>query len=444
MATIGNAGVPIPIPDNFDFAAWLIAPASRPHDGIALRIRNRENVTIEEHNDDSKFKTIRCRDDRSNHPDVGLRLLPFYDYLTSEWSMMAKSEEFAKSVGPIPIYVRIGLDKIKEKEKTKGLEGSMVIKKPIIRNPGQRSKIAVPRVVCQSMACGIKLPLHFFLDCNLEKANYNIADLYTKLLTPEATSDNPNPHKVLVFDMTKMVDEWGDDDTSSRFTALKWLQASANLLRTLETMSEAAVVNKPTYHSEYKKHHGFFTNVRDFEDSFHDIYYFEVEARRELLNGTIFDLDHYARRVDSILDAKRAAVVMLGSKRPNSGDIDSRAAKGRRISDKPIGSTSSPRNSSDNHACLICGGAHTMRQHPASSTSFHDGKPFFSSFRETGLVSAKGGKPICIAFNLSWGCTGTKHGAEDRLHLCSLCGGKHGALSRSNECGRVTDGKFRL
>ena len=35
--------------------------------------------------------------------------------------MMAKSEEFAKSVAPIPIYMRIGIDKIKEKEKTKGL-----------------------------------------------------------------------------------------------------------------------------------------------------------------------------------------------------------------------------------------------------------------------------------------------------------------------------------
>ena len=439
MPTIGNAGIPIPVPDAFDFTSWLVAPASRSHDGISLRVRNRENSLIEDHNDESKFNTIRCREDRQSYPDVGLPLKAFYDYTKSEWSMMAKSEEFAKSVAPVPVYVWIGIDKIKEKEKTKGLEGSMVIKKPVICTPGIRVEIAIPKVVCQSLACSIKLPLQFFSDSHFEKANHAIADLHTKLLTPEASSDYPSPHKVLVFDMSKMAEEWGDDDTSSIFSALKWLQASSNLLRTLQFMSEAVKDGKPTFYEEYRKHHIFFANVRDFEDSFHDIYFFEVEARRELLNGTLFDSNYYSRRVEGILDAKRNALVMWGNKHSNSGDLDSRPSKLRRIPGKPSSSYIGSAN-----ACLVCGGPHTMKNHPHASTYFLDGKPFFSSFRETGLVVAKSGdKPICIAFNLSWGCT-TEHGVNDRLHVCSLCGGKHGALSRSNECGRVTDGKFRL
>ena len=437
MPTIGNAGVPIPIPDDFDFTSWLTAPPSRSHEGISLRLRNRENSLIEEHNDESKFHTIRCRDDWQNHPDVGLPLLAFYNYMKNEWSMMAKSEEFAKSVAPIPVYVRIGIDKVKEKEKTKGLEGSLVIKNPIVRTPGLRLEIAVPKVVCQSLACGIKLPLHFFLDCHFEKANHAIADLHTKLLTPEASPNHPSPHKVLVFDMSKMVEAWGSDDSSSCFTALKWLQASSNLLRTLQFMSETIKDNKPTFYEEYKKHHAFFTNVRDFEDSFHDIYFFEVEARRELLNGTLFDSNYYSRRVDGILDAKRSALIMWGIKRPNSGDLDSRPSKLHHTLSKSPNSSQTGNTS----ACLLCGGPHTMRNHPPTLTSFLDGEPFFSSFQEAGLVVAKSGKPICIAFNLVWGCDMIEHGVN-RLHVCSLCGGKHGALSRSNDCGRVTDGEF--
>ena len=63
MLTIGNAGIPIPVPDAFDSASWLMVPASRPHDGISLRVCNCENSLIEEHNDESKFDTIHCQDD---------------------------------------------------------------------------------------------------------------------------------------------------------------------------------------------------------------------------------------------------------------------------------------------------------------------------------------------------------------------------------------------
>ena len=145
--------------------------------------------------------------------------------------------------------------------------------------------------------------------------------------------------------------------------------------------------------------------------------------------------------MDGILDAKHNALIMWGNKHPNFGDLDSRPSKLHRVSSKP---STSPHTGSA--TCLICAGPHSMKNHPPTSTSFLDGRPFFSSFRDIRLVIAKSGdKSICIAFNLSWGCT-TKHGVNDqlRVHVCSLCGGKHGALSRSNECGRVTDGKFRL
>jgi hypothetical protein len=66
--TTGNAGIPIPIPDTFDFAGWMKPPTTKDPAGIPLRIRNRENCLIEAHNDESIFDTMRCRDDRTVFP----------------------------------------------------------------------------------------------------------------------------------------------------------------------------------------------------------------------------------------------------------------------------------------------------------------------------------------------------------------------------------------
>ena len=214
-AAVGNAGLTLPIPDHFDFDVWMHLPKSQASNGISLRIRNRENCVIERHNKESRFQTVLCRQDRANHPDVGLPLKGFYDYLKTEWTAIARSDDLLKQVGPIPAFVQVGVDKIKESDKLKGVVGSMVMHNPITRSPGQQPEVAIPKVVCQTLACGIKLPLHYFFDSNLEKAGFNIADLHTKMLAPEASADNPSPHKVLIFDMAKMSEIWGDNSSLS-------------------------------------------------------------------------------------------------------------------------------------------------------------------------------------------------------------------------------------
>ena len=57
-----------------------------------------------------------------------------------------------------------------------------------------------------------------------------------------------------------------------------------------------------------KKHHAFIVKIPNIEDVFPDIYHFELDARQELLSGIRFDVDHYAHHIDSILNAKKAAV----------------------------------------------------------------------------------------------------------------------------------------
>ena len=151
---VGNAGIPIPIPDTFNFEAWMTVPPPIPHSGIALHIRNRENRVAEAHNEESRFRTILCRRDRANHPDVGEPLKPYYDYAKDDLQQMARNEEFEKSVGPVPIFVRKHLDKLRLNEKAKGVGGSLIIDKPITRTLGQRPEVAIPNVVCHTMADG--------------------------------------------------------------------------------------------------------------------------------------------------------------------------------------------------------------------------------------------------------------------------------------------------
>ena len=325
--------------------------------------------------------------------------------------------------------------------------GHQIMHNPITRSPGQRPEVAIPKLVCQTMACGIKLPLHYFFDSNLEKAGFDIADLHTKMLAPEASTDNPSPHKVLIFDMAKMSEIWGDDSSASVFTPIRWQQASKNMLRTLEVMSEdAKKTSKPTFYGEYNKHLSFFLQVPDFEDSFADLYPFERKARQELLNGTLFNTVYYANRVDSILDAKRTAIATfqtLSPKRPLSdASHDVRPAKFRCTNTSNASPTKSVGPSRPT-VCIFCARPHKLLDHPVSVTAFLDGKPLFSIYRDRNLVVAKTGKTICISFNMSWGCATPRHGSE-RIHVCALCGGDHSALSMHPSCGRVGDGRFRV
>ena len=92
-------------------------------------------------------------------------------------------------------------------------------------------------------------------------------------------------------------------------------------------------MSRPTFHGEYNKHLSFFLPVPEFEDSFADLYHFEQKARQELLNGTLFDTTYYANHVDSILNAKRAAIAALQTLTPkgplSDASPDVRSAKFR-------------------------------------------------------------------------------------------------------------------
>lgn len=287
MPLLPNAGIAAPVPDSFDFDAWVTAPAPRDPTGRSLRMRNQHNLAMERFTEVSIEQTLNCREDRANYADVGPSLKAFFAYTQDDMSDMIYSKQYCGDVGPLPAFIcqqvdrsrrmrgeRLEAEKV-EKDKTKGrpVEGSMVLSNPITRVPGARTVVTIPRVVRNSMAEGFYIPLHWFSDEKLQFIQHRLHDVPTKLFRPEPSKELPNPDKVLVFDMLRMVAMagWGSDELSTCLSPMKWQQAATNMEAALTQVSQVVPVGAPptvTFASEFQKHRLFFMNYAKFEENY--------------------------------------------------------------------------------------------------------------------------------------------------------------------------------
>lgn len=97
-------------------------------------------------------------------------------------------------------------------------------------------------------------------------------------------------------------------------------------------------------------------------------------------------------------------------------------------------------------ACLICLGPHIAYDHPIATTKFRDGATLYSALDGRDIRTAQSfrgsqRKIICVQFNLGKPCDSSKH-PEERVHICTLCGGTHPAFSKDATCRRIRDGAF--
>ncbi|KAJ7830064.1 hypothetical protein B0H14DRAFT_2808134 [Mycena olivaceomarginata] len=86
--------------------------------------------------------------------------------------------------------------------------------------------------------------------------------------------------------------------------------------------------------------------------------------------------------------------------------------------------------------CLVCAGPHTVREHPPAQTDFQDRHPCFTVYEGSTLRT----RPTFPRSNGR--CDESRHTTE-RLHVCSLCGGDHPAVSADSRCARFGDGHLR-
>ncbi|KAF5368148.1 hypothetical protein D9615_010187 [Tricholomella constricta] len=433
-----NAGIPGPISEDFNFDAHLSLP-----DAL-------DNV-----------KETPCP--RPADLDIGPPLRRSYGFTDEEFQEFVDSEVLCSTLSPLPVtLVRLiegerarlkkvaEVDRQTEKDREKEAEtktrtkllGSMHLVDPVKRVPARRDRITIPTTYLLCIKNKMCPPLNFFTNERMETVNYLPQEVHYKLLRP--WGDEDSSEKVQLLDMPKMISLWGSDESYTCLSPFRFVEASNNLLAALEllcnpspsvatigTESPVSIPQEtaPTFATEYKKHRDFFTQLDNFEVTYSDWYSFELKARRDILKGVLFDWDAYASevllrvRLGDLERERRSAPAVFkrhADSEPFSSNKMPRFSRGEAPptslrSRQPFrpGPTRMPQ-------CLICAKGHSFRDHPTSSTSFEDGKPFFARVRNNTLWTAKphkggGAKKICIFYNLNKFCD-NRHGA-DALHV---------------------------
>jgi hypothetical protein len=466
-AILPNAGVPPPLPVDFDFDARRLPEENViPPAHFSLSRINKENCIIEVHNEQSLEQTDKAEADSNHTTDIGLSLRPIYKYTEADLRALL-DETYKNAVGPIPSFLlRVLLDikqqdkddksaaaanNLDEKKASRLTHGSLRMEHPIIRNIFEKREIPIPDIYQHSVIAKAIPCLHWCSSKNLEFISNNPHSIHTKtwLAPPTATFIS---EKITILDIEAMIKLWGSDFDPTAFTPLQWLDASKNMLRLLQLVSNEA--DKHSYATEYEMHMQFFEKLADFEAAFSTWYHFERKSRLEIFQDTLFHADYYQQSMATIFEVHHQT--SNRRLRSDSTDIiDTRSHKSLRISgyqntagsqesgNRSFRANTRPDSQKRQPTCLICLGKHSIVQHDNSTSSFIDGGPFFAAMDHEQLVTAQSARGssirrICIGWNLNK----CNRPLCAQAHICSLCGGKHTAFSRDGKCARVSAGAF--
>ncbi|KAE9392565.1 hypothetical protein BT96DRAFT_1000207 [Gymnopus androsaceus JB14] len=295
---LANAGIAGPLPDIYNVNGHIKLPPALTPTGHTLRTRNMYNCAAEKFNEDSINMTLDCHNNTSPMDYSGWPL-PLFLRKKIVREHLTNAEKSEK-------------DKADKEKAGKSIRGSMVMGKPITCIPGQWPDIDIANIVLYSISNKLYLPINWFTNIHLD----------------HPLTDVPNPNKVQVFDMAKMVALWGLDETYTCLTPLKWQEATRNLLAALlllcETLSLVEQLTHHTFAGEFEKHRKFFIHYRDLKETYQDWYSFERGAHHDILKGTLFDNAYYIQQVDGCMHAKEAAALMIPPLNPlkRTSDLD--------------------------------------------------------------------------------------------------------------------------
>ncbi|GLB41268.1 hypothetical protein LshimejAT787_0904830 [Lyophyllum shimeji] len=101
-----NAGVPGPIPEDFDFDPFVSPPAFVSRFELPLMARIAANYATEAANNASIAQTIAVKHTPVPRPvdlDIGPPLKPLFGYSQTEFNELVASEQVCQSLAPLPV-----------------------------------------------------------------------------------------------------------------------------------------------------------------------------------------------------------------------------------------------------------------------------------------------------------------------------------------------------
>ncbi|KAJ7157115.1 hypothetical protein C8R46DRAFT_1040201 [Mycena filopes] len=490
MAPNSRCGLPLPLPVDFDTTAHMTRPADIPATpGFDLGDINAENVRLEKLNKISiaytrAFAAARASPTGINNLDVGAMLEPFLAYSDADKELLVGSEAVVAATGPLPTYmtlwvagVRIAEAQKNQKEKARRdkeksdaiaaktalpIFGTLEMVNPQVVGGTLSSVTSIPVLWHSSLFYKVYFPLHWWSDATLERATNYPHTFHTESITT-ATSSTGVATTVRVLNVNKMLKVLGEEESAVMTPGL-WRRASLNQLASFEKICKPVDPTNPASFStavEYGHHINHFSNLRVFEDLdlFPVWYRVELDLRYKIVNNGLYSAQVYEQQISIALSTHHYSLAnpisrpsappfQSGLKRPPGDDGNAAPPKGPRFGNGARGGNNNPSTSGERPpsapSCLVCTGPHSALNHPAGKTSFDDGASHFTGSvgRDLQTLQSFRGpqrRQICIQFNLARPCEGNH---PERLHVCSLCGGSHAALSRDPSCKRVRAGAF--
>ncbi|KAG6886463.1 hypothetical protein C0992_003820 [Termitomyces sp. T32_za158] len=236
-----NAGVPGPIPADFDFDAKIMPPDGVTRFELPLAVRIQENIVIENYNNASILKTVNAKTTKDPRPadlDIGPPLKPLYFYSDDEVRELVNSEALCSLYAPLPASLLTEIVSTRARMKSEAeaerqaqrdrekeadsstrsrLLGSMEMANPIERSLGEAREVVIPTVYLLNIRNRYPPPLHFFTNARIDQVNNSPQTIHTKVIRPFGVGDD-SVDKVQLLDLAKMISLWGNDDTSECLT----------------------------------------------------------------------------------------------------------------------------------------------------------------------------------------------------------------------------------
>ncbi|KAJ7348687.1 hypothetical protein DFH08DRAFT_1000677 [Mycena albidolilacea] len=329
-----QAGVPLPLPDAFDYVSWMTPP---PDVDITVlmdvKARNKHNIVIDTFNNTSiditRAHMEAARDGTlAAGQDVGPKLKAYFRYTEDELETLVVDNDYFVLVSPVPSHVTLTVFEERrtrkrlaeekkaddEKAKAKGLMKSLVMVNPIQLSAASRPPPSAPEILLVPLRYGTPLPIWWFTNARLRFATECADQMPTK--HQHLTSRDNSAAKVSFVDITKLMKEWGGDDTTESNLLYIWAEATRNYTNAFKSLSaDANDLNPHTYGGELEKHFNFFKNVDDAEELFEVWYGTEKELRNKIITAcATFEQNFWLSKVQGVVLVHKAAkLISAGS-----------------------------------------------------------------------------------------------------------------------------------
>ncbi|KAG6889802.1 hypothetical protein C0992_003991 [Termitomyces sp. T32_za158] len=178
------AGIPGPIPDDFDFDGRIIPPGGIARFELPLAVQIKENVNIEQFNNASILRTVTVKDTAAPPPadmDIGPTLKPLFFYSDEDLKELVDGEPYCDLFALLPASLQQEIVKARsqkhhnleverqvQKERDKEADasirvkllGSMGMTNPVERNLGEAKEVVIPTVYLLNIRNWYPPPLH--------------------------------------------------------------------------------------------------------------------------------------------------------------------------------------------------------------------------------------------------------------------------------------------